>query len=57
MNIMGLTDQEQSNILQTVAGILHLGNVMFTEKGNYSEIQDQSGEYLYIIRVVEIDTS
>ncbi|XP_021935115.1 unconventional myosin-Ie-like [Zootermopsis nevadensis] len=41
MNVMGLTDKEQSNILQVVAGILHLGNVMFMEKGNYSEIQDQ----------------
>jgi myosin-1 len=48
MNVMGLTDQEQSNILQAVAGILHLGNIMFTEKGNYSEIQDQAGEYVYI---------
>jgi myosin-1 len=48
MNVMGLTDQEQSNILQAVAGVLHLGNVMFMEKGNYSEIQDQDGEYLYI---------
>lgn len=41
MNVMGLTEQEQSNILQVVAGVLHLGNVMFREKGNYSEIEDQ----------------
>jgi hypothetical protein len=48
MNVMGLTDQEQSYILQVVAGILHLGNVTFVEKGNYSEIQDCNGEYSYI---------
>jgi hypothetical protein len=46
MNIMGLTDQEQSNILQAVAGVLHLGNITFVEKGNYSEIRDQNGEHL-----------
>jgi myosin-1 len=44
MNVMGLTDQQQSNILQVVAGILHLGNVMFIEKGNYSEIQNHDGK-------------
>jgi myosin heavy subunit len=48
MNVMGLTDQEQSNILQVVAGILHLGNVMFMEKGNYAVIQDHNGKCLYM---------
>jgi len=41
MKVMGLTEQEQSNILKVVAGVLHLGNVMFREKGNYSEIERQ----------------
>jgi myosin-1 len=49
MNVMGLTEQEQSNILQVVAGVLHLGNVMFKEKGNYSEIEDQSSKFMYCI--------
>ncbi|PSN42844.1 Unconventional myosin-Ie [Blattella germanica] len=41
MSVMGLSDLEQINILRVVAGVLHLGNVTFVEKGNYSEIQDQ----------------
>jgi len=49
MKVMGLTEQEQSNILQVVAGVLHLGNVMFREKGNYSEIEDQGGKFIYCI--------
>jgi myosin heavy subunit len=49
MNVMGLTEQEQSNILQVVAGVLHLGNVMFREKGNYSEIEDQDSKFMSCI--------
>jgi len=49
MNVMGLTEQEQSNILQVVAGVLHLGNVMFREKGNYSEIEKQDSKFMYCI--------
>jgi myosin-1 len=49
MNVMGLTEQEQSNILQVVAGVLHLGNVMFREKGNYSEIEDQDSKCMYCV--------
>jgi myosin-1 len=45
MNVMGLTEQEQSSILQVVAGVLHLGNVMFREKGNYSEIERQDSKF------------
>ncbi|XP_068083790.1 unconventional myosin-Ie [Anabrus simplex] len=42
MSVMGLSEAEQTNILKLVAGILHLGNITFVEKGNYSEIQDYS---------------
>jgi len=49
MNVMGLTEQEQSNILQVVAGVLHLGNVVFREKGNYSEIEKQESKFMYCI--------
>ena len=49
MNVMGLTELEQINILQVVAGVLHLGNVMFREKGNYSEIENQESKFIYCI--------
>jgi len=51
MNVMGLTEQEQSNILQVVAGVLHLGNVMFREKGNYSEIERRDSKFTYGIYI------
>jgi myosin heavy subunit len=52
MNVMGLTEEEQSNILQVVAGVLHLGNVMFREKGNYSEIEDENGKFIYSMCII-----
>ena len=36
MNVMNMTEDEQSSILQIVAGILHLGNISFVEDGNYA---------------------
>ncbi|KAG8231099.1 hypothetical protein J437_LFUL011178 [Ladona fulva] len=40
MTVMGLSEREQSNILQLVAGVLHLGNIQFVEKGNYADVAD-----------------
>ena len=34
MATMGLDESEQSEVLQLVAGILHLGNVLFAEVGS-----------------------
>ena len=34
MATMGLDESEQSEVLQLVAGILHLGNVLFSEVGS-----------------------
>nr|CAD7431754.1 unnamed protein product [Timema monikensis] len=40
MSVMNMSEVEQSNILRVVAGVLHLGNVMFVEKSNYAEIEN-----------------
>jgi len=37
MYTMGITEEDQATILQIVAGILHLGNIAFTEVGNYAQ--------------------
>jgi len=37
MSVMGLTQQVQ-NVLNIVAGVLHLGNIAFVERNNYAEI-------------------
>ncbi len=36
MNVIGITPAEQDNILRTVAAVLHLGNISFSDddKGN-----------------------
>lgn len=42
MTTIGMTEEEQSSIIQTVAAILHLGNIMFTEEGNdKAVVEDQ----------------
>lgn len=46
MTIMGMSEEDQMNILQAVAGILHLGNVTFVENGNYAVIEDEQCELL-----------
>ena len=42
MEVMGITGDLQANIFSIVAGIMHLGNISFTEKGNYA-IPDDEG--------------
>lgn len=42
MSVVGFTPQEQQDILQLVAAILHLGNITFTEdRSNTASIQDK----------------
>ena len=42
MDTMGISQQEQSNIWGMLAGILHLGNVYFTEAADKAQIHDQA---------------
>lgn len=48
MNVIGLSQAEQSDIFSIVAGILHLGNVQFVESGNYAQIADNQGWWLTV---------
>ena len=41
---MGITGETQANVFNIVAGILHLGNITFTEKGNYAVPEDDGCE-------------
>uniref|UniRef100_A0A1B6CWE6 Myosin motor domain-containing protein n=1 Tax=Clastoptera arizonana TaxID=38151 RepID=A0A1B6CWE6_9HEMI len=42
MKVMGLDEKQQAAVLRTVAAILHLGNIVFSEKGNYAQISQTS---------------
>ncbi|KAM5129071.1 unconventional myosin-Ie-like [Mantella aurantiaca] len=39
MEVVGLTPEAQANVIQIVAGILHLGNIAFKESGNYAVVE------------------
>ncbi|XP_012265926.2 unconventional myosin-Ie-like [Athalia rosae] len=41
LSVMGIKNADVVNIFQLVAGILHIGNIKFIEKGNYSQIADE----------------
>ena len=46
MSVIGLSSDEQQQILQVAAAILHLGNVSFTETKNCATVQDDQCEFL-----------
>ena len=45
MTVMGLSEDDQYNVLVIVAGILHLGNIGFVEHGNYAAIADDESKH------------
>ncbi|XP_041099119.1 unconventional myosin-Ie-like [Polyodon spathula] len=48
MAVVGLSAEEQSTVLQIVAGILHLGNLSFQESGNYAVVESEDCECLCV---------
>ncbi|XP_017889195.2 unconventional myosin-Ie-like [Ceratina calcarata] len=45
LGVMGINDSEVHDIFQLVAGVLHIGNIEFSENGNYSQIADDRCEH------------
>ena len=45
MDVMHISGDTQANILNIVAGILHLGNIAFSEDGNYAIPEDDGCEF------------
>ncbi|KAL6257902.1 hypothetical protein P5V15_011501 [Pogonomyrmex californicus] len=41
LSVMGIKNAEVMDIFRLVAGILHVGNIQFSENGNYSQIADK----------------
>ncbi|XP_054974437.1 unconventional myosin-Ie isoform X1 [Sorex araneus] len=41
MNVIGIFAEEQTLVLQIVAGVLHLGNISFREVGNYAAVDSE----------------
>ena len=38
MSVMGISEDDQYNVMCIVAGILHMGNITFREQNNYAAI-------------------
>ena len=45
MEVMNISGETQANVLNIVAGILHLGNISFNEDGNYAIPEDDGCEW------------
>lgn len=44
MQVIGIPGDIQTQVLQIVAGILHLGNISFIEAGNYGQVESTDCE-------------
>lgn len=49
LSVMGIKDAEVMDIFRLVTGILHLGNIQFSEDGNYSQIADKQCKLFCIL--------
>ncbi|XP_042347571.1 unconventional myosin-Ie isoform X2 [Plectropomus leopardus] len=41
MDVIGISPEDRSMVLQIVAGVLHLGNITFKEAGNYAAVESE----------------
>ncbi|KAF7211942.1 unconventional myosin-Ie isoform X2 [Nothobranchius furzeri] len=41
MDVIGISRENRSMVLQIVAGVLHLGNITFKESGNYAAVESE----------------
>lgn len=44
MQVIGIPGDIQTQVLQIIAGILHLGNISFIEAGNYAQVESTDCE-------------
>lgn len=44
MQVIGIPADIQTQVLQIIAGILHLGNISFIEAGNYAQVESTDRE-------------
>ncbi|XP_043994741.1 unconventional myosin-Ie isoform X1 [Gambusia affinis] len=41
MDVIGISAEDRSMVLQIVAGVLHVGNITFRESGNYAAVESE----------------
>ena len=47
MSVMGISENDQYNVMCIVAGILHMGNITFREQNNYAAISDDECKFTF----------
>lgn len=45
MQVIGIPGEIQVQVLQIIAGILHMGNISFIEAGNYGQVESTDCEW------------
>ena len=48
MTVVGLSEETQSVVFSIVSGVMHLGNIAFSEDGNYAVPTDDGCELTVI---------
>lgn len=57
MDVIGISDDDQASVLQIVAGVLHLGNISFTEQGNYAVPSDDECMYFLSFYICKVSST
>ena len=57
MDVIGISDDDQASVLQIVAGVLHLGNISFTEQGNYAVPSDDECMYFLSFCICKVSST
>lgn len=47
MDVVGISAEDRSMVLQIVAGVLHLGNITFREAGNYAAVESEECKWTH----------
>lgn len=48
MQVIGIPGENQMQVLNIVAGILHLGNISFIEVGNYGQVESTDCKHAHV---------
>lgn len=51
MQVIGISGEIQMQVLQIVAGILHLGNISFIEAGNYGQVESTDRKCVHTLHL------
>ncbi len=54
MSVMGISEDDQYNVMCIVAGILHMGNITFREQNNYAAIVNNECKSKSVVELADL---